>query len=75
MDPQTEERHVITYAGCSLTATEQWYSQMEQEALTVVWACGLVHLYVYGKPITVYTDHKPLVAIFSKSKFQASCKN
>ena len=63
-DLQTEERHVITYASRSLTATEQRYSQTEREALAVVWACEHLHLYVYGKPITVYTDHKPLVTIY-----------
>ena len=31
----------------------------------MVWACEHLHLYVYGKPVTVYTDHKPLVAIYS----------
>jgi len=58
------KKDVIIYASHSLTATEQQYSQMEQEALTVVWACEHLHLYVYGKPITVYTDHKPLVTIY-----------
>ena len=56
VDLQTEERHMITYASRSLTATEQRYSQTEREALAVVWACEHLHLYVYGKPITVYTD-------------------
>ena len=64
VDPQTEERHVITYASRSHTATEQRYSQTEREALAVVWVCVHLHLYVYGKPITVYTDHKPLVTIY-----------
>ena len=36
VDPQTEERHVITYASRSLTATKQRYSQTEREALAVV---------------------------------------
>ena len=64
MDPQTEKKHVITYSSRSLTATEQRYSQTKREALAVVWACEHLHLYVYGKPITVCTDHKPLVAIY-----------
>ena len=65
VDQNTEERHVITYASRSLTATEQRYSQTEREALAIVWACEHLHLYVYGKSVTIYTDHKPLVSIYS----------
>ena len=64
MDPKTGDSHVITYASHSLTATELRYSQTEREALVVVWACKHLHLYIYGKPVTVYTDHKPLAAIY-----------
>jgi len=64
VDPKTDEKHVITYASRSLTATEQRYSQTEREGLAVVWACEHLHLYVYGKPVTIYTDHKPLVSIY-----------
>ena len=31
VDPKTDERHVVTYASRSLTATEQRYSQTERE--------------------------------------------
>lgn len=65
VDPKTDETHIITYASRSLTETEKRYSQKEREALAVVWACEHLHLYVYGKPTTVYTDHKPLVSIYS----------
>ena len=61
---ETGETHVITYASRSLTETEQRYSQTEREPLAVVWACEYLHLYIYGKPVTVYTDHKPLVTIY-----------
>ena len=64
VDPKTDEKHVITYASRSLTATEQLYSQTEREGLAIVWACEHLHLYVYGKPVTIYTDHKPLVSIY-----------
>ena len=30
-----------------------------------MWACEHLHLYVYGKPVTIYTDYKPLVSIYS----------
>ena len=63
-DQATGINHIITYASRSLTETEQHYSQTEREALAIVWACERLHLYIYGKPATVYTDHKPLVSIF-----------
>ena len=61
---ETGTSHIVTYASRSLTETEQHYSQTEREALGIVWACEHLHLYIYGKPLTVYTDHKPLVSIF-----------
>ena len=63
-DQETGTTHIITYASRSLTETEQRYSQTERGALAIVWACEHLHLYIYGKPLTVYTDHKPLVSIF-----------
>ena len=63
VDPKTGDSHVITHASRSLTATEQRYSQTEREAPAVVWACEHLHLYIYWKPVTVYTDHKPLASI------------
>ena len=63
-DQATGINHIITYASRSLTETEQRYSQTEREALAIVWACEHLHLYIYGKPATVYTDHKPLESIF-----------
>ena len=30
-----------------------------------MWACEHLNLYVYGKPVTIYTDHKPLVSIYN----------
>ena len=64
VDQNTEEKHVITYASRSLRATEQRYSQTELEALAIVWACEHLHLYVYGKPVAIYADHKPLVSFY-----------
>ena len=63
-DQATRINHIITYASRSLTKKEQRYSQTEYKALAIVWACEHLHLYIYGKPATVYADHKPLVSIF-----------
>lgn len=63
VDCKTGDQHVITFARRSLTETEQRYSQTEHEALAVILACEQLQLYVYGKPVRVYTDHKPLAGI------------
>ena len=59
----------VAYASRTLTDVERRYSQTEEEALTIVWACERFHIYLYGKLFTLYTDHKPLELIYSpKSK-------
>jgi len=57
-------RHTIAYGSRALTAVESRYSQTEREALAVVWACEHFHIYIFGKPVTIYTDHKPIVSIY-----------
>lgn len=62
------EPKVVAYASRSLTDVQQRYSQTEREALACVWACERFHIYVYGAPFTLITDHKPLVYIFTNPK-------
>jgi transposase InsO family protein len=56
----------IAYASRVLTQTESRYSQIEKEALASVYACEKFHQYIYGQPVIVETDHKPLIAISKK---------
>ena len=56
---------VVAYGSRALTAVEQRYrSQIEREALAVVWACEYFHLYIFGAPVKVITDHKALVTLY-----------
>ena len=64
-DPDSDKRKIIAYASRALSSTEQNYSQLEREALAIVWSCEHFHLYLYRTKFTVFTDHQPLVSIFS----------
>ncbi|PFX19142.1 Retrovirus-related Pol polyprotein from transposon 17.6 [Stylophora pistillata] len=57
----------VIYASRALTKTEQSYSNIERELLSVVFALERFHHYVYGYTATVQTDHKPLVSVWKKS--------
>lgn len=56
----------VLYASKALTETERNYSNIEREALGVVWGLERFHYFIYGKHCTVETDHKPLESIFKK---------
>ena len=57
----------IAYASRTMNETEQRYSQIEKEALTLVWACEKFSGYIIGKRSHLDTDHKPLVPLLSKT--------
>lgn len=61
-----QEGRPIAYASRSLTDAEKRYAQIEKELLGIVFACRKFHFYIYGKDITLQTDHKPLEGIFKK---------
>ena len=59
----------ICFVSRTLTATERNYSQLEKEALAMVYALRKFHYYLWGQAnFTVITDHKPLLGIFFPSK-------
>ena len=58
----------VAYASRMLSATEQKYSQLEKEGLSVIFGVKRFHNYLFGRHFTIVTDHKPLLGLFTESK-------
>ena len=65
--PNGEERPV-GFASRTLTATELKYSQLDKEALAIVFGVKKYHSYLYGRQFVLKTDHKPLTHIFKETR-------
>ncbi|KAF0040509.1 hypothetical protein F2P81_006407 [Scophthalmus maximus] len=52
----------VAFSTRSLTDAVTRYAQIEKEMLSIVHACTKFHHYIFGKQVTVYNDHKTLLA-------------
>ena len=58
----------IMFASRSLTPAEKNYSQLDREALSIVFALDKYYMYIYGRKFTLITDNKPLSRILHQNK-------
>lgn len=65
--PDKSEK-AIAHAARSLTKTEMNYSQIEKEALALIFAVTKFHRMIHGRKFILSTDHKPLLAVFGSKK-------
>ena len=61
-----QENKRVSFASKTLTPTQSVYSNIERDALAIVYGIHKSHTYLFGKPFVVVTDHKPLLMIPNK---------
>ena len=61
-----QDGHPVSYASRSLNSAEKNYAQIEKELLAIAFGCQKYHQYIYGRAVSIKTDHKPLEHIFRK---------
>ena len=61
-----QDEKPICYASRSLSKAEVNYAVIEKELNAILFGCEKFDYYIFGRQVTVHTDHKPLVSIFNK---------
>lgn len=56
----------ICFASRSLSSSELNFATIEKEMLAITFAVSKFHYYIYGRKVTVHSDHKPIISIMNK---------
>ena len=74
LQSETNDRatlYPIAFGSKTLTSAETRYANIERELLGVVGALEKFHYFVFGRPVVILTDHKPLISISKKALVNA----
>lgn len=64
----SQEGHPILYLSRRLTNTKFNYSNIQKEALAIVWTTTRAQQFLIGKKFLLRSDHRPLEFIFNPRK-------
>lgn len=56
----------VAYASKALSECQQRYAQIEKELLAILFGCERFNQFIFGRHITIETDHNPLIGIMKK---------
>jgi len=62
-----EEKPIMFYSS-TLSAAGRNYSQIDREALAIIFGIKKFHKYLFGRKFTLVSDHLPLKTLFNQSK-------
>ena len=62
---EVDQEKPVAYASRTLTTAEKNYSQLEKEALALVFGVGKFHNYLYGKHFIIESEQQPLSYILT----------
>ena len=60
----SQEGHLIMYLSKKLSSAECYYSNIEKEALAIVWSMKRAQNFLLGKKFLLKSDHNPLEFLF-----------
>ncbi|XP_046406357.1 uncharacterized protein K02A2.6-like [Ischnura elegans] len=60
----------IAFGSRTLKPAERNYSQVDKEALAIIFGVTKFYMYLWGRRFTVYSDSKPVVGIFNPQRKQ-----
>ena len=58
----------IAFVSRSLAPAEKKYSQLDKEALAIIFGVKRFHQYLFGRHFTILSDHKPLQHLFNEHR-------